>query len=704
MITIVGGIMGIQPTNAGIDFQQRISAWFMIGMLFEIEVDNILSLNIRQPIKEITFESKDKIDDLVIKAANDKRIFLQMKRSISLSSNKDSEFFGVCQQFVAQFLQHSIDDLAYILVTSSNASSNITETLRRLLESLRTAKNFSIANELNNNEKEVLGKVSGIIREIYIENTGNQISENVLLELFNKIYVESFDIEAGQSYEKTIKMYLYNKTSIDVNLFWRAMANMALQLASNRQTLNKSYLNERFEAYLKKESENSRTDELLNVIVESDSLQIKMDYVLALENEEISSLFNVKETIKDANILFLIELYRFNENGKKKLKYEMPNFLTLTNGVKLEIVYRSATQQGLERFVTSEEFAEKFKDYSLIHIAANPSSDDNSFETAHESLLLEHLKTQKSALCLNCGKAIFQEETFLVEVDNDECITDAGMVHKECLLPVNRVLGIAKMPSTENYSFLNNFDINLWIKQIKDGQFCFNGAIKLSQAISPVVVETNDNFMLGGYCVKTLLEDGTYKYATRRGNIERYSKTEAEDFAKELNEKIDEAQKKNNPLCYSSISFTFGDYNNLVRMLGGDEECIECKKSLVVKYNESIAKLYNKCKNFYAPLIYLVVEEKPLVVNEVFPLFTNPLELQSYLENWNRVGINIQNYQVSIIKDDMELCLKAISLINQGIRPIVDMKLGKNRELIKGFILYTMDEMEFMYTMKNGLL
>ncbi|MCS4463988.1 hypothetical protein JTT01_06520 [Clostridium botulinum] len=35
--------------------------------------------------------------------------------------------------------------------------------------------------------------------------------------------------------------------------------------------------------------------------------------------------------------------------------------------------------------------------------------------------------------------------------------------------------------------------------------------------------DTN-NLVLGSYCVKTLLEDGTYKFATRRGNIDRYSK------------------------------------------------------------------------------------------------------------------------------------------------------------------------------------
>lgn len=46
-------------------------------------------------------------------------------------------------------------------------------------------------------------------------------------------------------------MYLYNKINVDVNLFWSFMIKMALQLASARQTLNKKYLDKKFEDYLK---------------------------------------------------------------------------------------------------------------------------------------------------------------------------------------------------------------------------------------------------------------------------------------------------------------------------------------------------------------------------------------------------------------------------------------------------------------------
>ncbi|MCS4469665.1 hypothetical protein JTS96_19465 [Clostridium botulinum] len=74
------------------------------------------------------------------------------------------------------------------------------------------------------------------------------------------------------------------------------------------------------------------------------------------------------------------------------------------------------------------------------------------------------------------------------------------------------------------------------------------------------------------------------------------------------------------------------------------------QKSEVVKYNESIAKLHNKCKNFYTPLIYLVIDEKPLIVNDMFPLFTNPLELNGYLDNFEKLILRLRNIKLLLLE------------------------------------------------------
>ena len=92
--------MGLQPTNAGIDFQQRVSAYMMILMEFDIDISMALQVNARDTIKALNFEDCECIDDLVITLDSGKRIYFQMKRTISLSDNTDSEFYGVCEQFV----------------------------------------------------------------------------------------------------------------------------------------------------------------------------------------------------------------------------------------------------------------------------------------------------------------------------------------------------------------------------------------------------------------------------------------------------------------------------------------------------------------------------------------------------------------------------------------------------------------------------
>ena len=48
--------MGLQATNAGIDFQQRVSAYMMILMEFDMDISLALQVNKSNTIKEINFE------------------------------------------------------------------------------------------------------------------------------------------------------------------------------------------------------------------------------------------------------------------------------------------------------------------------------------------------------------------------------------------------------------------------------------------------------------------------------------------------------------------------------------------------------------------------------------------------------------------------------------------------------------------------
>lgn len=157
---------------------------------------------------------------MVITLDSGKKIYFQMKRTISLSDDSESEFFCVCEQFVNQFLKQNENDLAYILVTSTEASKAISVKLKRILEGIRLANSLSVIEKLYQEERKIFDKVSSNIKTIYKKYTHEDISEDILLKIFLRMYVELFDIENGEEYEKTIKLILWKLIDVDVELFW----------------------------------------------------------------------------------------------------------------------------------------------------------------------------------------------------------------------------------------------------------------------------------------------------------------------------------------------------------------------------------------------------------------------------------------------------------------------------------------------------
>jgi len=183
-----------------------------------------------------------------------------MKRTISLSDDSESEFFCVCEQFVNQFLKQNENDLAYILVTRTEASKAISVKLKRILEGIRLANSLSVIEKLYQEERKIFDKVSSNIKTIYKKYTHEDISEDILLKIFLRMYVELFDIENGEEYEKTIKLILWKLIDVDVELFWRTFISKAIEYGANRRCLSRENLKEQCKSYFK---ENQTKEELL---------------------------------------------------------------------------------------------------------------------------------------------------------------------------------------------------------------------------------------------------------------------------------------------------------------------------------------------------------------------------------------------------------------------------------------------------------
>lgn len=684
--------MGLQATNAGIDFQQRVSAFMMILMEFGINVSNVLSIsNADEKIIKINFEACESIDDLILTLESGKKIYFQMKRTISLSDDANSEFYKVCKQFVSQYKNNRMLDLAYILMTRSEASGAIVQKLRRVLDGIRLSRSFDFINELNKEERDAFDKFSSNIKNICKKEYNEEIPEDKLLLLCMKTYVETLDIEGGEAYEKIIFLMLYDKLQIDSVLFWNGLIARAVEYGANRRCVSVESLNEFFDEYKSKPSDK----EILNiqdVIVEwkkdFQEDDIRFDYVVCMPTEKTQEKFEMT-----ANTILFIQMYRFLESEKiEGRKYVSPNMLYLKNGMELIVLFRSSTKSRCEKFLESLEPKENSE---LIIIPAKEGDTNcTAAETMHIALLGKCFDNIKNCNCINCGKYITDKSAYLIEIDNEEVANVAGLVHKECSRPIDRILGECFLQTKDSLTSWKKFDVNKWIDLSKQGKTVWEALSLLSSDKRIMVVNNFDVFEDGNYCVCTILENGNKRYITKRGKLERFGKAEAVKLMDIFNEKVKKGKETDDPLGYTADTKSFCSYQQYLTNFPS-EKFIECIDVKVEPYNQVIASIYNDNNTYYAPLIYFSVDGKPLILsNNVFPLISDPFKINNCLENWKRIGNTLDDYELCIIKNDEDFILKISSLISMTIRPIVDCVFLPSQKLASGIPIFLQWEME----------
>ena len=692
--------MGLQATNAGIDFQQRVSAYMMILMEFDMDISLALQLNVNDKIKGLNFEACESIDDLVIELDSGKKIYFQMKRTLSLSDSATSEFYGVCAQFVNQYLKQNKNDIAYILATRSETSRSITVKLKRILEGVRLANNLQIIADLNQEERKIFDIMCNNIKAIYKDLNKEDISDEDLLNIFLRIYIEIFDIESGEEYEKTIKVILFNQISVDVGLFWRTLISKAVEYGANRRYLSKHTLKEQCQPYLEDDksakSELEFTEQFFEMTWKEgfSDVEVQVDYVIAIPTKTTKDTMEIeKETV------FVFELYRFDDSKKKEsLKYIAPDRMKWKNGFEFEVYFRCATQERCHEYIENE-LSEKIGDsYEIVVWPIKEHFDYTDVELLHKEVLLKSLNSQKKCICANCGKAIFDNESYLIEIDNEEYSNMLGMAHRNCIRPVDRIVGEIIIPQIKDFSYLKHFDIRTWVKLIKKGKQAWINIERMAAQCPQMTIDTDEVFHDGNYCLYQILENGDKKYTTNRGVIDRISKREAEQLQQKFTLQMKEAKIEGNPFGYSSESYMYGRYTQIIEQVGDKEEFIECVETKVGLYNEFVARIYNDCETYYAPIMYLSVEGEPFILpNGVFPMLTNPFELPKYIGNWEKMGFSMLDYEVCIIKDDNEFILKMISLITNNILPVVNGMFGLDGRLIRGIHIHLMWEIQKEY-------
>jgi hypothetical protein len=190
----------------------------------------------------------------------------------------------------------------------------------------------------------------------------------------------------------------------------------------------------------------------------------------------------------------------------------------------------------------------------------------------------------------------------------------------------------------------------------------------------------------GSYCVRARLADGSQRYITARGKIDRMNKPEAELQAATFRTWFKEAIDQKNPACYTSSSGRFGRYSDLLKIKEPDEQVIECVDAEAVQYSTTLENEEHVSAQWYAPLCYLVDSgsEKTLTIGLAVPLLSDPSKTDAFLDNWRCADIHFEDVEVRVIADDAEFDHAISQYLADGMQVVIDPLVDHEGKLVTG--------------------
>jgi hypothetical protein len=252
------------------------------------------------------------------------------------------------------------------------------------------------------------------------------------------------------------------------------------------------------------------------------------------------------------------------------------------------------------------------------------------------------------------------------------------------------------MPKQGLNTHLDNFDFKLWVKLLMNGQGMLNALKNSPQMIygrNPVVgwnskEEYDADY---SYCIKYVLEDGSNSYVYQRNKIERLSKQQAQKWSEEFNFRFKKQKELNDPVCILRSKAVelgqYGTYSELVKIKKREEKLLEIKSAEIAKYSKLIAKVFDKNIQHYAPLCIIKDRETEFFVNlrNVVPVISDPLKFSDHFDNWQKIGFNLSEVDLKIIKDDKDFDYYMRMIFGDDLIPIIDPLFDNNFQLVSGY-------------------
>ncbi|WP_300678493.1 hypothetical protein [Nocardioides sp.] len=666
---------GGAATNSGIDFQHRVGALALVVMATDIVDLSLVGLGgVEERPSEARFETADGIDDIVLIVPGG-RVLIQAKNTLSLSTGEDSEFAKVIRQFVRQSRDGSSGDDRYVLAVSPGASSKIRLDLKKLCESIRLNESGRDKNPLTKNERDVLDVVNAHIDREFTSLTGAACDEGTRTALLRKMHVETLDLADGGVTERLAVTALAPVALTDPMLLWRNLVAICLGLARGRLSIDLGGLQSRVGALITMRSGEQvggpDTPETFRIQVEQMGDVSMGREVLLVHDEELD------KTI-------LADVRRFDDSGDRRIKF-VDGYVELANGVRWKVLRRTATYRGMEREIEDGLLTEDHEVIMMPGKFDDPEADP--VVRAHADAFRRAVHENADFLtCLVCGRQVSEHSAYTVEIDEDTHPYEAGVVHRDCLRPTHRILGVIGSEGLAEHPLLTDFDFRTWIKQLRSGQGLFNSARdgRRLSGVTPIAWNPdNSSRETGGYGVAYDLDDGSTRYVLVRGRVHRASRAQAEREAAEMNASIERAKEAGDPFCADEHGF--GNYSHMVSAETPNPPKVVSASAREI--TRATVAAHSTVENFYAPLVCLADRESGSMyaIGDAVVLLTDPLRLDAFLENWRQAGFDFDAPATVILAEDRDFDLFVREAEEESMIVVIDPLFDAEGNPIAGY-------------------
>jgi hypothetical protein len=648
--------------SSGADYQARVAAYLIASVLCHAAVTDLTLPETRS----IGFETAESIDDINISFSNDRHAYLQIKKELSFSTLKDSELYDVIRQFSRQYSAHPHFDGDFLLVTTSSSSRKVTSEMKAALEAYRLGDEVSFRRDQPKEKVAIVDELLDLI--VSLLEVGTESDRRAVgREILRRSRVLVLDLDPDSSLEQAVILILRANSFVAADQLWRRIISDCLTHSAQRHTISIEQLRGTYGKFAEPEGPTSPAEENTFLIRQLDENEVPVgkEVVLGTLGDAASAKTNAD--------LFIFELIRFSDTCSERIVFQGGTCM-LGNGFRINLERRTATYQGMTRFLASNPSLTR--DRKVMIVPANTSEDleHNLCAERHRQLLRAKLQENKNLLkCLHCGKPVSSADADHVETAAGGEIR-VGLTHSRCTRVDDRVLGVIKSPFFERFGFLKNFDVNLWFKAVQRGQGVFRASSDIAAKANIGWRGVASTTPPGDYVVEAILEGGESEFLHHRGKIHRFFKAGAEAAVEECNGYLTEARQESDPICSSDQSKAVARRTTLLKMLGVSEKLREILSFRTARYDERVASRYELWSNWYAPLAFLrsLGDGAHQTLGNYLPVITNPLKIDRYLDNWKAANFEVPDFEVHILKEDREFDDFVLEALAAGFQIVAD--------------------------------